>query len=374
MKTSEKRLISCFCLFKDRDAELLYESEFYARYKKILIPFFIILLAAIASVYLFDRYLHSHTLIPDFLWIRAVFTLLIVSGYFIFGRLKTARSYYITLNFTELSVTVLYILMLVLNKDDNFTNKCLEVVLLITFYLIFPNLWILSVLLSVLAVISFSIYCITSSRALTSMGDISFGIICILIIFVLLSINSFMLNYFKRSGYYETYLLKKMVNTDELTGAYTRAKFNKDIRKFIIRSRSSGSPFSIVIFDIDDFKHINDTYGHLAGDKILIKIVEIAAANKRTGDILTRWGGEEFALLLPETRCSFAVKFAERLRKAIADSDFGLGEKVTCSFGVTEFRIGDTQSTLFKRADNLLYTAKSVGKDTVITDIDEDQP
>jgi len=141
----------------------------------------------------------------------------------------------------------------------------------------------------------------------------------------------------------------------------------------IHKARQTGRIFSLIIFDIDDFKRINDTYGHLTGDRVLTTIVTIVTSNKRNADILTRWGGEEFILLLPSTRLNEANRIAERLKTLISEYDFGLDNIVTCSFGVTEFRKNDTRTTLFRRADKLLYDAKAQGKNIVISDVDDFQ-
>jgi diguanylate cyclase (GGDEF)-like protein len=160
-------------------------------------------------------------------------------------------------------------------------------------------------------------------------------------------------------------MLQNLLNTDTLTGAFTRVKFDNEIKKQIAFSQQTGRKMSLAIFDIDNFKRINDTYGHLEGDNVLSGIANIVIENLRLRDILTRWGGEEFVIVFPCTGLASAVKTAERLRIKISDAAFSIGEVVTCSFGVTEFKKGDTPVSLLRRADNLLYEAKASGKNVV---------
>ncbi|HEX2939386.1 MAG TPA: GGDEF domain-containing protein, partial [Ruminiclostridium sp.] len=289
-------------------------------------------------------------------------------SYFAFGKLKNSRSYFLIINAVEKLFTVFYILMLSLYGSVNFTVKCLEVIVIMTVFFLFPNKWLHSFSSSFILVAAFFVYSLMDTGNNADNSTIVFGFTCILILFVLNSVNSYVVNYLRRSKYYETIMLKKLINVDTLTGAYNRAKFNEDIKKLILKSKTAGRVFSIAIFDIDNFKRINDTFGHLVGDKILTGIVDIASKLKRPSDILSRWGGEEFVLLLPSTNLDDALKITEKLRTAIACYDFGIKGRVTCSFGLTEFRNNDTHTTIFRRADKLLYDAKASGKNIVIYD------
>jgi len=116
------------------------------------------------------------------------------------------------------------------------------------------------------------------------------------------------------------------------------------------------------MFDVDDFKHVNDTLGHHAGDKVLQSIAEIVIKNIRVLDAAGRWGGEEFMILLSETSHSEAVIVAEKLRTALANRRTGEADHVTASFGIASYQTDDTLDTIFKRVDDLLYSAKNSGK------------
>lgn len=123
--------------------------------------------------------------------------------------------------------------------------------------------------------------------------------------------------------------------------------------------------FSIILVDIDDFKKVNDTYGHLVGDKVIIEISEILKKYTRQTDVVGRWGGEEFIIICPKTNLQDALKLAEKLRDKIATYQFETVGKKTASFGVATFKENETIIELITRVDNAMYLAKSRGKNRV---------
>jgi len=160
--------------------------------------------------------------------------------------------------------------------------------------------------------------------------------------------------------------LQHLSTTDPLTGAYNRRMFIELLERELQRARRYGTVFSLLMFDIDYFKKVNDRYGHDAGDRVLVEVVEICRGTVRTTDILARWGGEEFMVLMPQTESDKARSMAERLRKAVAHHAFADIESLTVSVGVTSLRQLDTIDVLLKRVDEALYAAKKAGRNRVI--------
>ncbi len=159
--------------------------------------------------------------------------------------------------------------------------------------------------------------------------------------------------------------LRRLAATDKLTGAYNRTKCHEILEREIERVKRHNQPLSIIIFDIDRFKRINDRYGHNAGDYVLKTIADIVRESIRKIDYFVRWGGEEFMVISSETNLKEATALAERIRAKIESSTFeGVG-KVTVSFGVTEFTSNDTEDSLIKRADDAMYEAKKKGRNRV---------
>jgi len=152
---------------------------------------------------------------------------------------------------------------------------------------------------------------------------------------------------------------------DALTGALRKDAFNEIFGLKILEAKHLKSPLSLVIFDIDHFKSINDTYGHLVGDSVLQELARIIRDNIRSSEYFVRWGGEEFVLLLPGTSWQNAAMVAEKLRRHVEAHTFEKVGDVTCSFGVTSLHENDTIQSFLERADEALYDAKKGGRNQV---------
>jgi diguanylate cyclase (GGDEF)-like protein len=161
--------------------------------------------------------------------------------------------------------------------------------------------------------------------------------------------------------------LLRSATYDRLTGVLNRHTIEDRITAEIERFNRYGTSCSLIMLDIDDFKNINDTFGHLVGDDVLSSIAGVLGQNIRTLDSLGRWGGEEFMILLSGTGQQDATSVAEKLRKVIEQHVIGEEVRVTASFGVTESREDDSLDTMMRRVDDLLYTSKGSGKNRVAT-------
>jgi len=157
--------------------------------------------------------------------------------------------------------------------------------------------------------------------------------------------------------------LEIRANFDALTGTLNRGAL-KDIYDNISKDKFF-YPLSLIILDLDDFKHINDTYGHNVGDIVLKRVALEIKKHLRRSDILARWGGEEFVIILPHTDLEGARIVAEKLRKSLEEAKILEGEKITASFGVTEILPEEPLEKAVLRADKALYRAKELGKNRV---------
>ncbi|USU07613.1 sensor domain-containing diguanylate cyclase [Sphingomonadaceae bacterium OTU29MARTA1] len=160
--------------------------------------------------------------------------------------------------------------------------------------------------------------------------------------------------------------LRMVAQVDFLTGALTRRAFVEQAEREIARAARYHRPSTIVMLDVDHFKSVNDTYGHAAGDQVLHQLAELATLTLRPSDVFGRLGGEEFALLLPETGGDDAVVAAERLRMAIAANVIRLADgqdlRITASFGVAALAADTSVAAWLERADTMLYAAKAGGR------------
>ncbi|MGD8741399.1 MAG: GGDEF domain-containing protein [Desulfobacterales bacterium] len=165
---------------------------------------------------------------------------------------------------------------------------------------------------------------------------------------------------------------KEMSITDELTGLYNSRHFFKRIKAEVERTDRYGHPLTLLILDLDNFKQYNDTFGHLSGDRVLAETGNIIRKSIRSTDSAYRYGGEEFAVILPESSVRKSLYFAERIRKSFeseasfAHEDEGL--RVTVSIGVAQYLAGEKISDLIKRADRNMYEAKKTGKNRICSE------
>lgn len=161
--------------------------------------------------------------------------------------------------------------------------------------------------------------------------------------------------------------LKKMAITDNLTGVFNRRQFEDDLNLIINKKKMQDIQFSLILFDIDYFKTINDFFGHKIGDSVLQRISELVLENIRTTDRLFRWGGEEFIIILPEENLESAKIVAEKIRNIIQNEDFGIEKIITISLGVGEHIADENADQMFARIDKILYQAKIQGRNRVVS-------
>ena len=159
--------------------------------------------------------------------------------------------------------------------------------------------------------------------------------------------------------------LQQQADHDGLTGLYNRQKFNALCAAEIARGKRYGTPLALIMFDIDRFKNVNDTFGHLVGDEVLVETARIVEARMRELDTLARWGGEEFMILAPHTDLAQALGLAEQVRNVIDDNIFSTVGHMTCSLGVSALAGHDSVDKLIYRADAALYLAKRNGRNRV---------
>ncbi|RZD15807.1 MAG: sensor domain-containing diguanylate cyclase [Candidatus Acididesulfobacter guangdongensis] len=158
---------------------------------------------------------------------------------------------------------------------------------------------------------------------------------------------------------------KELSEIDELTKIGNRRAFDKKLEELLNAADRYGRALSLIMFDIDRFKDVNDGFGHEIGDYILKEITKLIKRSLRNTDYFFRYGGEEFMIISPETPLSTAKELAERLRLKIEEHDFNIETSLTCSFGITEAVKGDTNASIIFRVDGALYNAKNTGRNKV---------
>ncbi len=159
---------------------------------------------------------------------------------------------------------------------------------------------------------------------------------------------------------------KELINYDPLTKIYNRRMFDTLFAKAIENAQVNETPLCLMIVDIDHFKKINDRFGHKEGDRVLVEMARILLKNLRHIDSCSRWGGEEFAILLPNARLEEAINVAERIRYSVEKELKAKSEVQTCSIGLSMLQADDSETILFERADRAMYEAKRNGRNRTI--------
>ncbi|MEN6315973.1 MAG: GGDEF domain-containing protein [Clostridiaceae bacterium] len=296
--------------------------------------------------------------------IRTGALLLILILYYSLRRIKDYSYYAVWVTVLEVIISIAFTVIYYFYESPDYLIQAMGVIIIIIGIYLAPNKWIYMQIAAIITAAAFvaATFCI---RQEIDFSEFLAGIAFILLVMILSSISSYRANYYKRVQYIDSKKLMVMSQTDSLTGLFNRAKFNDELIKWISYSDRYGMPISLAIFDFDDFKLINDKYGHLAGDKVMTDTVDDIKAVIRQSDVFARWGGDEFVLLLPNTDTQHAMELVERIRKLIESKAYQSGQHFTCSFGLVSLNNGETAEHVLQRADKLLYSAKKKGKNTI---------
>lgn len=187
---------------------------------------------------------------------------------------------------------------------------------------------------------------------------------------VVFTMFAYLSSYYYRSIVETQKRLSKLAMTDSMTGLYNRRHIMDVIDYEAVRQKRSSAPLSLIIADIDHFKSINDRYGHETGDAVLIAVSQLIRKSIREQDSASRWGGEEFLLVLPDTDLDQAILIAQRIREMVAASPISVDRQTiftSMTLGVSAYQSGETASKAIARADVLLYEGKKAGRNRVVS-------
>lgn len=366
INTKEEHIVTYLGEFKDKELE----NEFFNHE-------IISALKYIKPILLALGFLHFLFIVPDYFLIKdfAVFKGILINRIVVFLliillylRIKKLKNY-IMLSYWfsvyEIIFSVSFLIIYYQYESPNFLIQALGIIIIIFSIFLIPNKWKYMIFTSMFVSMSFFVLSLYYFKGI-KFSEFSAGVVYILLVVLLSGISSYRMNYYKRIQYVNSKKLTEMSITDPLTGIYNRAKFNEELAQWVEISKRYNTSLSLVIFDIDDFKKINDNYGHLTGDKVIVDIAKIVIKIIRKTDVFARWGGEEFVILLPDTKKQHAIDMTERLRALISEYGFNKVGHVSCSFGVVSLKENDDLETFLHRADNRLYLAKDAGKNRVM--------
>ncbi len=353
--------------FQDRNLEMEYIDHDIRNSMKYIRPviliFGILYFAFIIPDYLFMKNINNFWLV---LLNRTAVLFSIIFLYFILNRLKSCSQYCQLITAYEIMVTVCFILTFYLYESPDFMIQSFGIMIIILGFYILPNRWIYMLISSVTVSTVFFICAVTFIKSIEE-PELIASIVYTILVLVFISISSFRINCYKRIHYANNRELVRLSSIDSLTGVYNRAKFDREIAGVLGIAREFNFEAALIFFDFDDFKKINDHYGHLAGDRVLVSVISLVKKLIRENDLLFRWGGEEFVIILPNTGSTEAFQIAERLRNEISKHSVSpVEEGITCSFGVALLDKEDDVTSFVRRADKLHYQAKKSGKNKVV--------
>lgn len=351
--------------FRETDKEKkFHDNEVHARLRlsrNTVIIFAVVDFLFVSTDYLFLQHTTASA-VTDYSLIPRAITLLAAVVVFLFLKKATDKSAALK------SVVVFAVFAYLMHEyiaikfaPVDLTFEILDLIIITYGLYIIPNRWITSTCTSSLLIVLFLLLTPFTIPAMEIKTKI---VLTIYFVFqqLMLALLIYKNDVQKRVNYSQKLQLEHLAKTDALTGAFNRAACDRSISQMC----TSHHEFSLVMIDIDNFKHINDTYGHLAGDKVIMKATEIIRTNVRQEDILARWGGDEFILLLPRTPMKKAIEISTRIKDHLSTIKYSnANSHVTASLGVTAFTEGDSMNSIVNRADILLYEAKHHGKDGI---------
>lgn len=364
----ESKYINVFGEFRDKELE----CEFFNQYVNKVINYIrklVMLLGIINTLFIIPDYMLVKDAASIFriLSVRVVFILLIILLYIRCKYISDNRKLLYWITAYEIICILSFLYIFLQYEEPNYLIQALGVMIIVQAVYMVPNRWLNKILVSILVWIVFS-YMSYLYIGNIKFSEFSAGIVYIGLNIILSSIISYKNHCYRRIQYINNKELSILSVTDYLTGAYNREKLNEELMRWINISKKNQDSLIVAILDLDSFKEINDTYGHLTGDSVLRSVADIIRGSIRSTDIFARWGGDEFVLLFPETDETQAKTILEDIRVKIEAYKFDRVTNQTCSFGMTMLTDKDDSNSFLHRADQMLYSAKRDGKNRIITE------
>jgi len=363
-----KNSINVLCEYTDRELEAIYFAQDIYGSKKYLKPLVIVL-----------GVLNSLFMIPDIIIVRSLRSIYVIAIarcivliaaillFFFIDRIGNPYTISAIISVSELLCIGTFLIIFWAYPEPDLLIQVLGLIILILVVFMISNRWIYMLGISVTGAACFFLIAASKFSGKPDWNSFTAGVIYTILTILFTAYSSFRMNYYGRIHYLLNQELEKMSVTDPLTGLMNKAKLYEELHMWMNFSRRYKTPLSLILFDIDNFKQINDKYGHMVGDEIMVKIVNIIKAMIRETDSFARWGGDEYTIIMPHTGRIQALEITERLRRKIADTVFLPDFHVTCSFGVASLNSRIEQADHFIcAADNALYKAKNSGKNVVM--------
>jgi diguanylate cyclase (GGDEF)-like protein len=326
-----------------------------------------------AIVALFVALFNGLLLLPDLILIdkdnekliililRLIYSSLLIGFYANIKKFRSFGHFSFVVTFLELFEVFIFLFVLSKYNPPDFMIQSMGMMIINIVIFLFPNRWFNMLFVSILSTSGFLIY----SYIKLNPSDFMTGMIYLIISIALCSIFAFNLDKHQYNEFIAKNELIRINSTDQLTNAFNRYKLIEEFDKWEKYCRRYNLPMSLILFDIDKFKNVNDDNGHILADSVLVELVTLIVGQLRSSDVLARWGGDEFILLLPNTAVSDAANICERVRKTIEEFSFTNSIKITCSFGITGMKADSNLDSMLEEADKTMYIAKNLGGNSI---------
>ena len=296
--------------------------------------------------------------------LRLVFSSVLLFLFFRIERIRSFQRLSLIITGCEFFALAVYLFVFTRYSRPDFLIQTLGLITLIIFFFFVPNR--LEYKLGAASVGALAFFGLAYAR-LPSLDAMEFwtSVFYALLILLLCAVSSGNAEKYQFREYLAKAELERISSTDCLTNTANRYKLTNEANRWLEFCRRRELPLSLVFIDVDDLKKINDQYGHSKGDYILACLAQLISDHLRSSDLLARWGGDEFVLLLPETSLEQARNITERIREQLREQ-IRIREKcVTCSFGIVEMSKNADFDTMLQEADRLMYRVKKEGKDNI---------
>lgn len=293
--------------------------------------------------------------------VRYGFSLLLILMIRVLQNTRSFRSFASIVTLLETVGVLLYLGVLRLYETPHFMIQSMGLIALILIIFVVPNRCGYMLTLSIASTIAFfalAFFCIQDRQLNELIAAIAYAVLTIVICAVTVYGND-------RDAFREFVSkthLEQVSSTDFLTSAATRARLEEEARRWMSFCRRQELPLCMVFVDVDNLKRINDQFGHAMGDTVLKSVAELMQKQLRNSDTISRWGGDEFVLLLPNVSLKNAVLLLDRIRRSVEQISFSNGCVISCSYGVVEMRTESTYQQMLADADALMYRSKQNGR------------
>jgi diguanylate cyclase (GGDEF)-like protein len=296
--------------------------------------------------------------------LRCGFVLIALALFAFMKKIQTFHMLALVVSGCELLSALVFFRIFYLYESPNYMIQVMGLFIMIMAFYFIPNRWGYMLGVSVISAVGFIICSYLFSHEFQPM-ELTAGTVYLAVEIALCATFTRYLEQYRRREYDARIELQRIYSTDPLTQVGNRIRLEDEAEKWIEFCSRHGLDLSLVLIDVDNLKQINDKYGHLIGDVILYELAQIMHTQLRKNDVCTRWGGDEFVLLLPSTSAEEAARIICRIRQAISEKNFSIDIPITCSFGITSMTKGHDLEQMIYQADKSMYAAKKGGKNSI---------